>query len=70
MNCSTADILLEIEITFVFSHVSVCVWLDVKMWWLGEREGGVLKLLEVLQINCVGERNGCWFLCDRDYRKS
>jgi len=33
-------------------------------------EGGMLKFVENLQINCKCEESGCCVLCDRDYCES
>jgi hypothetical protein len=62
----TADILFPIQISFLFSHVSVRAFFDVELRRLGE---GVLILVEDLQINCGDEESECCVLCDRDYRE-
>jgi len=64
MHYYPADILLLIQFSSLSLYVSVWVWLDVKVWWLGN---GVLKLVEELK-NCENEESGYCVFCGRDYR--
>jgi hypothetical protein len=59
----TADILVAIKLTSLFSYLPVRLWFGVELWfwWMGE----VLKFVEGLKIKCEDEENGCYVLWPR-----